>query len=152
MADAMSRLAEIPIRIEGLPAAPAGPAPSGGLGGGVAALLTELASLLNRLAETRLPAVIDLRSLPMSPQDRTELQHVLGEGEVCATIEAQGLSTLRETRVAGVWWVEHRNAEGELVAELLEIAQVPAILASTPDEIAAGARALREHLSLGARA
>jgi hydrogenase-1 operon protein HyaF len=148
----MSRLAQIPIRIEGLPAAaPPGPAPSGGLGGGVAALLTELASLLGRLAATRLPAVIDLRSLPMSPQDRTELQHVLGEGEVRATIEAQGLSTLRETGMAGVWWVEHRNAEGELVAELLEIAQVPGILASTFDEIAAGARALREHLSLGAR-
>ncbi len=148
----MSRLAEIPIRIESLPAALPGPAAAGGLGGGVAALLTEIASLLARLAETRLPAAIDLRSLPMSPQDRSELESVLGEGEVRATIEAEGLSTLRETHMSGVWWVEHRNAQGELVAELLEIAYVPAILASASDEIAAAARTLREHLSLGARA
>jgi hydrogenase-1 operon protein HyaF len=149
----VSRLAEIPIRIETPPAgALSGPAPSGGLGGGVAALLTEIASLLVRLAETQLPAAIDLRSLPMSPQDRSELQAVLGEGEVRATIEAEGISTLRETRMSGVWWIEHRDAQGELVAELLEIAHVPAILASATDEIAAAARTLREHLSLGARA
>ena len=54
--------------------------------------------------------------------------------------------------MSGVWWVEHRNAQGELVAELLEIAYVPAILASASDEIAAAARTLREHLSSGARA
>jgi hydrogenase-1 operon protein HyaF len=148
----VSRLAEIPIRIESLPETLPGAAAAGGLGGGLAALLTEIASLLARLAETRLPAAIDLRSLPMSPQDRSELESVLGEGEVRATIEAEGLSTLRETRMSGVWWVEHRNAQGELVAELLEIAYVPAILASASNEIAAAARTLREHLSLGARA
>lgn len=145
----MSRLADIPIRIEGL-ARPPGPAASGGLGGGVAALLMELASLLERLAKTQLPAAIDLRSLPMSAADRSELERVLGEGEVRATIQAEGLSVLRETRMSGVWWVEHRGAQGELVAESLEVAQVPAILASAPDEIAAAARALRERLSSGA--
>jgi hypothetical protein len=127
MADILSRLAEIPIRIEP-PAPPAGAAPCGGLGSGaVAALLTELASLLDRLAKTQHPAAIDLRSLPMSPEDRSELERVLGEGEVRATIQTQG----------------------ELKAELLEVAQVPAILASASEEIAAAARALREHLSLG---
>ena len=149
MADRLSRLAEIPIRIEGLRPA-AAPAPTGGLGGGVAALLTELTSLLDGLAETRMPAAIDLFSLPMSPQDRSELERVLGQGEVRATIDAEGRSTLRETRMSGVWWVEHRDAQGALVAELLEVAQVPAILASEFDEIAAAARSLRAHLSSGA--
>lgn len=147
----MSRLAEIPIRIEGT-ARPAGPAPSGGLGGGVAALLMELANLLERLAKTQLPAAIDLHSLPMSAEDRAELARVLGEGEVQATIRTQGLSVLRETRMSGVWWVEHRNAQGDLMAESLEVAQIPAILASVPDEIAAAACALREHLNVGAHA
>jgi hydrogenase-1 operon protein HyaF len=145
----LSRLAEIPIRIE-VPAPPPAAAPYGGLGvGAVAALLMELASLLDRLATTQRPAAIDLLSLPMSPEDRTELQRILGEGEVRATIQTQGLSTLRETRMSGVWWVEHRDAQGELIAELLEVAQVPAILASASDEIVAAARALREHLSSG---
>ncbi len=160
----MSRLAEIPIRIEG-PAIPGGPASSGaaassggpastralassgGLGGGIAAILMELATLLEQLAASRQPAAIDLRSLPMSPQDRTELERALGEGEVKATVRAAGLSTVRETRIAGVWWVEHRDEAGEPIAELLEVTQVPAILASASDEIAAAARALREQLS-----
>jgi hypothetical protein len=46
--------------------------------------------------------------------------------------------------VAGVWWVEHRDRQGELIAELIEVTEVPPILASAPDEIAAAARQLRE--------
>ncbi len=86
----------------------------------------------------------------MSPADRAELERALGEGEVRATIQTHGVSTVRETRMAGVWWVEHRDAQGELQAELREVAQVPAILASAADEIASAARALREHLRSGA--
>ncbi len=136
----MSRLADIPIRIEA-------PPPTFGLGGGVAAILTELVTLLERLAQSQTPAAIDLRSLPMSPQDRVELKRVLGEGEVQATIHAEGLSDIRETGISGVWWVEHRDAQGELVAELLEVTRVPEILASASDEIAAAARVLREQMS-----
>jgi hydrogenase-1 operon protein HyaF len=150
MAELLSRLAEIPIRIEAPAPAPAAAAAAyGGLGGGVAALLTELASLLDRLANTQLPAAIDLHSLPMSPADRSELQRALGEGEVRATVHTHGLSTVRETRIGGVWWVEHRDAQGEVLAELLEVAQVPAILSRAIDEIAAAARSLREYLQSG---
>ena len=41
------------------------------------------------------------------------------------------------------------TGQGELIAELLEVTQVPEILASASDEIAAAARALREHISRG---
>jgi hydrogenase-1 operon protein HyaF len=141
----MSRLAEIPIRIE--PSAA-----SGGLGGGVTAILHEIVRLLEHLAAVDEPAAIDLRSLPMSPQDRTELQRALGEGEVQATLNAEGISRIHETRVPGVWWVEHRDRQGELIAELIEVTRVPEILASAPDEIAAGARALREQIALATAA
>ena len=144
----MSRLADIGIRVEpGIVGAPAVAAAGFGLGGGLAAILSELVTLLERLADAETPAAIDLRSLPMSPQDRVELRHVIGEGEVRATVDAQGLSTLCETRIAGVWWIEHRDPNGELVAELLEVTRLPAFLASAPDDIAAGAQALRRHIS-----
>ena len=147
----MSRLAGIPVRIEGPalaggPAPSARPAPSGGLGDGVAAILTEIVTLLERLARGQNPAAIDLRSLPMSREDRTELQRVLGEGEVTATVAAQGVSIIRETRISGLWWVEHRDSRGDLIAELLEVARIPEILVTAPDEIAASARTLREHM------
>lgn len=141
----MSRLVDIPIRIE---AAPASGGPGGGLGGGVTAILHEIVRLLERLAAVDEPAAIDLRSLPMSPQDRTELQRALGEGEVQATLNAQGISKMYETRVPAVWWVEHRDPQGELIAELIEVSRVPQILASASDEIVSGARALREQITL----
>jgi hypothetical protein len=115
-------------------------------GGGVAAVLTELVGLLERLVDGAQSATIDLRSLPMSSLDRVELQRVLGEGEVQATLNAEGLSSIRETRISGLWWVEHRDRQGELIAESIEVTHVPAILASASDEIAAAARALRAQI------
>jgi hydrogenase-1 operon protein HyaF len=141
----MSRLAEIPIRVESA-------VPPGGLGGGVAAILSELVNLLQRLADAQESATIDVRSLPMSPQDRIALQHALGEGEVRATLNAEGLSTIHETQVPGIWWVEHRDRHGDLMAESIEVTRMPQILMSDTDEIAAGARALREQITASAAA
>lgn len=137
----LNRLADIAIRVER-------PTRAGGLGGGVAAILTEMIGLLDGLANGARPAAIDLRSLPMSAEDRTELQQILGEGEVQATVNAGGLSSIRETRISGVWWVEHRDDRGELIAELIEVTRVPEILASALDEIAAGARELRSRIAV----
>jgi hydrogenase-1 operon protein HyaF len=142
----MSRLSDIPIRSES-PARVEPPAADGGLGGGVAAILSELATLLDRLVADESSGAIDLRSLPMSPMDRAALQRVLGEGEVQATVNAQGLSRVRETRVSGVWWVEHFDQQGDMVAELIDVSRVPVILTCAMDEIAASARTLRAQLS-----
>jgi hydrogenase-1 operon protein HyaF len=150
MAVRLTRLEDIAIRVESAggtaPTGPAGPAAAGGLGGGVAAVLSELVTLLEQLVRSETPAAIDLRSLPMSPQDRAELEQVLGEGEVRAEVSAQGLSTVRETRTSGVWWVEHRDAQGEPVAEFLEVTRIPQILSSALDEIAAAAATLRAQI------
>ncbi len=139
----MSRLSDIPVRVEGLLQAAAPDPTPAGLGRGLGALLSELATQLERLAVSDESAMIDLSSLPMSAADRLELQRALGNGEVQATLEAQGTSTARETGVAGVWWIEHRDAHGALIAELLEVARYPQILASAPDEIVSAAAALR---------
>jgi len=136
-------LADIPIRLEP-------PARTGGLGGGVTALLSEVADLLERLANGDNPAIIDLRSLPMSGQDRVALQETLGDGEVHVTLDADGISTLYETAIAGVWWVEHRDRHGDVIAELLEIARFPQILDGALDDIATSAVALRALLRAGA--
>jgi hydrogenase-1 operon protein HyaF len=142
----MSQLAKMPIRVE--PSARIEPPmSSGGLGGGVAAILTDLATLLERFVSGDAPAAVDLRSLPMSPQDRAELQRVLGEGEVQARANAAGLSRIRGTRVSGLWWVERFDQGGKLVAELIEVGHVPGMPSSRPAEITAGARDLRAQIN-----
>jgi HupH hydrogenase expression protein, C-terminal conserved region len=140
----MSQLAE--IRFSAEPSARIEPPmQSGGLGGAVVAILTELVTLIERFVSGESPAVIDLRSLPVSPEDREELQHVLGEGEVQATVNQAGLSRIRETRVSGVCWVEHYDQGGKLVTELIEVGR--GIHSRAPDEITAGARDLRARIN-----
>jgi hydrogenase-1 operon protein HyaF len=137
----MSRLSDIAIIVEA-------PVRNGGLGGGVAAVLSELVGMLEKVASGGERATIDLRSLPMSPEDRIELQATLGQGEVQATLNADGISRFRETGVSGVWWVEHHDRHGELIAELIEVSAIPLILEASTEEMALSAHALRDRLSL----
>ncbi len=133
------RLADIGVRVD----------PGYGLGGGVTAVLHEIATRLERLADTGEFDIIDLRSLPLSPADRDRLQSVLGTGEVEATVKIDGESKVRETGIAGVWWIEHRDADGVVIADLLEIARVPEILNVAQDELGRGAAALRARIARG---
>ncbi len=135
----MSRLSSIPIHIESGTAAGF----TETIGGGVKAIVAELATLLERVAAGGEPGAIDLRSLPMSADDRSELLAVLGPGEVTITLQASGESTIRETSVHGVWWSDHRDRAGEIIASFIEVARVPSILLVDADELRRGAERLR---------
>lgn len=146
----MSRLAEIPIRVEGVSTATGGCGSNSRdiddgatIGGGVAAILHEIASRLENLAAGGEVDAIDLRSLPMSPTDREQLLAALGPGEVTITLRAEGESTIRETDIHGVWWTELRDPGGGVIAAYIEIARVPTILAVEDDELKRGAGSLR---------
>ncbi len=133
----MSSLSAIPIRVESAGLAGAG------IGGGIAALLSEIASHLEGLAAGGEPAAIDLRGLPMSAAERQRLREALGPGEVRIVLEAAGESSIEETAVQGVWWIEHRTPDGALIASYIEIARVPGILIVPDEELARGAAKLR---------
>jgi hydrogenase-1 operon protein HyaF len=119
----------------------------GGLGPGVTALLYEIAGRLDELARIGSAEPIDLKSLPLNPADYERLREVLGTGEVEASFAADGLSRIRETGIAGVWWVEHRDARGDTIAELLDIARIPNILCVAAEDVGRAATALRARLA-----
>ena len=135
----MSRLAEIPVKVEFGAAA----SPTGTIGGGVVAILAEIASRLDHLAASGEPGAIDLRSLPLSADDRLRLLEALGEGEATVVLQVDGESTIRETGVPGVWWNEYRDRRGEVAAAYIEIARVPGILPVETDELTRAAADLR---------
>ena len=109
-------------------------------------ILHEIESLLNVLVASGKGASIDLRSLPMLPGDYEQLQRWLGEGEVSASVEAFGPTRVRETAVRGVWWVTHYSADDQVIAEFIEIAQVPEILKTHPADARQSLATLRSRL------
>ncbi len=113
------------------------------------ALLTEILAALETLAEREHTEVIDLRSLPMSPQDREELEEMLGRGEVKASISAAGDTEIFETQFPGVWWVRHRGSTDEIVYEAIEVTRCPELLSAPVDDVRDSARELRSFLAEG---
>lgn len=90
--------------------------------------------------------VIDLKGLPLTAGDLRELEELLGRGEVSASVEAAGPTEVFETRFPGVWWVRYQNLDGRSIAEQLEVARVPAILETHPDDLQATVERLNELL------
>ena len=111
-------------------------------------LLNEIRHALERLLASGETTVIDLGALPMGPQDEAELLEALGTGEVDATINAGGPSSVRETAFHGVWQVTHRNELGETVARFVEVAFVPELLMSQPEDVADAVKALEKSLGV----
>lgn len=133
--------------IKGIPIATDGALPATALSHGNALpLLHEIEVLLNDLVTTNKSASIDLRSLPMLPGDYETLREVLGQGEVSATVDALGPTLARETAIHGVWWVTHRNTDGEVTAEFIEVTHVPEILKTHPADARAAVETLRSRL------
>jgi hydrogenase-1 operon protein HyaF len=114
--------------------------------GNVKALLHELGGLLGAWLQKGEAASIDLRSLPLTRGDYDELGTALGSGAVSASVAAIGASEVRESRYPGVWRVTHRNEAGEVVADLIEVSEVPEILRAPAEDAADGLIRLKEAL------
>ena len=117
-----------------------------GLGAGVNAILYELAGMLETLLDSGHGNAIDLRSLPLTPDEYTQLRATLGEGEVSAEVDALGPTRLRETAVHGVWWITHYNTQDQVLAEFLEVTEVPQLLKTERDDLREGLDLLNERL------
>ena len=114
--------------------------------GNVEPILHEVVHALDRLLEEQEPTVIDLASLPFAPGELEKLEEYLGSGELTAELDALGTSHIRETAYPGVWWLEHRNTEGDVVGRYLEITRTPEILMSQDADITAGRARLGDNL------
>lgn len=125
------------------------PLPTGedGLSGNADAILHEIVALLETYTTSGEMGAIDLHSLPLTPTDYELLRSTLAEGEVHAQINVIGNTEVRETLYPGVWWLTYYNAEGDIVADLLEITAVPEILKAPEEDIRDGLVRLRDLLT-----
>ena len=126
----MSGLDDIQVRVEA-----SGFIAEDVLTGMADAVLREIHQHLQALHESDTAHIIDLRSLPLTEADRRQLKATLGEGEVQIQIEAAGPTEIYETSYAGVWWVDYQNLLGASAIQQVEIARVPTLVPSHPDDV-----------------
>jgi len=124
----------------------ASPGKASTIGGGVQAMAHEILSHLERLHATGETAAIDLKSLPMAPDEFHGIKKMLGQGELDLTVDMDGPTRIRETAYAGVWWIQHTGEDGRILAEYIEIARFPDFLSAQTDHIADSLRHLRDRL------
>lgn len=137
----MSRLNDISIRVEPPEKATSNLAVA-------TAVLREVQRLLARFLATGEPGSIDLRAQPhMEPATYRRLRHALMAGEVTALVDADIKVEVTETQYSGVWWLTHRNADDEIVTEVIDITLIPDILRTHVAEIRAGLKRLDQALS-----
>lgn len=145
----MTRLSDIPIRVDS--SGDRAAQPSGGSPAALA-ILHEVEALLARYQAYGHQGSVDLRWMSLMPGDLDWLREVLGTGEVRAEISALGVSTVCETAIQCVWWVEHRGPVGEALGQSIDICEVPSLLHSDRAAIAYGLEALRDRIeSFGIR-
>jgi hydrogenase-1 operon protein HyaF len=116
--------------------------------GNVEPLLHEIGHALERLLDLGQASVIDLRGVPLAPGEEGRILDFLGSGEVSAELEAVGLSTVNESRFAGVWIVTHHDAAGEIIGRLIEVTFVPEIIRSQVAEMRESGERLARQIAL----
>ncbi|GAB6052810.1 hypothetical protein JCM17960_16300 [Magnetospira thiophila] len=119
---------------------------SGRVSGAVEAILNQLSEDLERLVTDGLQTAIDLRTLPLTDPEIIQLIEFLGEGEVSATVQAQGHSDVRETVYPGLWLVTHFDGADRQQSQLIEITDIPEILKTQRADALAGHKALQQRL------
>ncbi|PIX98017.1 MAG: hydrogenase expression/formation protein [Hydrogenophilales bacterium CG_4_9_14_3_um_filter_63_34] len=112
--------------------------------GNAPALLREIAEMLRRFLANGETSAIDLHALPLTPADLEWLREQLGGGEIAITLNAEGESSLNETACPGVWWVTHRNPNGAVDSEFIEVADVPDLVKAHHEDVVIGL----DHLEL----
>ena len=115
--------------------------------GNVRPVLHEVLHALDKLLDDNVPTTIDLAGLPFGPGELDALQAKLGHGELAARLDTLGESLIYETAYPGVWWIEHRNVNDEIVGRYLEVTRLPEILSSQDADMHAGRTRLGEQLN-----
>ena len=110
-------------------------------GASAQAIISEVEVCAARFASAGEDASIDLRFLKSMPWERETLASLLGRGEVSAVVDALGRTEIHETAIPCVWWIKHCNSEGETVGELIEITDIPEMIAGDRMAVAQGLKA-----------
>lgn len=123
------------------------PDPEPGSSPRLLAVLGALEELLGNYATSGERGDLDIGRSPLTSEERRALEVFLGLGEVEARIDALGVTLVRETSVGAVWWVRHYDGASRLVAEFIEVTDIPELLKAPPEGLSAGLEKVRAQLA-----
>lgn len=109
-------------------------------------LLVELDNHCRLFALDGNPHSINLTLLPLSPEELVFIDQRLGRGPVGMLSRAYGKCEVISTQCKNVWWVRYYNAMGVLILNLLEVTDVPQVVAAADEDISDSATRLDELL------
>ena len=78
---------------------------------------------------------INLTLLPLSQAELEFIDERLGRGPLDVLSRAYGKCEVISTQCRNVWWVRYYNAMGSLILNLLEVTDVPQVIAAAQEDI-----------------
>lgn len=109
-------------------------------------LLHEIKQMLSALVTAGINNTIDLKTIPLTTGTYQQLKAALGQGEIQVEINLMGITSVIETSISGVWWLTHKNEEGSVISELIEVTRIPDILVTDMLDISAGIKQLESRI------
>lgn len=99
------------------------------------AVLTELEARAASWQNGQSAHVVNLTLLPQTEEDLAFLGSQLGRGPVTVLTRGYGNCRITATALHNVWWVQHFNAEDQLILNTLEITDVPVAALAAQEDI-----------------
>jgi hydrogenase-1 operon protein HyaF len=110
-------------------------------------VLNEIKHALKTLRERGESRTINIMNFPLTNDDSSFLDEVLGRGPITINYDGLERTFWQETKIAGVWWGEYRNANNRVTLRMIEITEFPALAKSQADDIDDGINRLDEVLA-----
>jgi len=99
---------------------------------------------LKALRERGESRTINIMNFPLTNDDSSFLDEILGRGAVKINYDGIERTFWQESKIAGVWWGEYRNANNRVTLRTIEVSEFPALAKSQVEDIDDGIKRLDE--------
>ena len=96
----------------------------------------------------KLPHVVNLTLLPVTPEDIGFLDHMLGTGRVLMLSRGYGNCRISNTRMANCWRVIYYNSMDKVILNTVEVVDMPEVVLAAAEDYADSVERLGEYIAM----
>ncbi len=109
-------------------------------------IITELLEHAQNFQTGQAAHIVNLTLLPLSEEDTTFLEQVLGRGPITLLSRSYGDCQIISTTLPNVWWVRYLNSMDKLLLNTLEVVDMPVVACAALEDIRDSEKRLRDML------